>query len=87
MKIKKNPPFLIVVVFLISSLFLTSYTSETPFNLIDETINQSQLSKNSIVSVSIRDIQSENLIYQRYANLLLHPASTLKAFTKDIQGG
>ena len=84
MCIKQKKIFLIVIIFFISSLFLTSYKSETPFNSIDETINQSQLSKNSIVSVSIRDIQSEKLVYQRDANLLLHPASTLKAFTTPV---
>lgn len=84
MCIKQKKNFFIVFIFLISSLFLTSYKSETPFNSIDETINQSQLSKNSIVSVSIRDVQSENLVYQRNANLLLHPASTLKAFTTPV---
>lgn len=72
---------LIPIIFLILTLFVSAYESVCSFNSINSIINQSQLSKNSIVSVSIREIQSEKVVYQRDADLLLHPASTLKAFT------
>ena len=80
-----NAKFLIIfAIFLISTLFLSGYESTYSFNSINNTINNSKLSKKSVVSVSIREIQSEKLLYQRDASLLLHPASTLKAFTTPV---
>ena len=80
-----NKKFLLLfAIFLISSLFLSGYESTYSFNSINNTINNSNLSKNSIVSVSIREIHSGKIVYQRDANLLLHPASTLKAFTTPV---
>jgi PBP4 family serine-type D-alanyl-D-alanine carboxypeptidase len=65
-------------------VFLSAYKTNSPFDSIDDVINQNKLSKNSIISVSIRDPQTEKIIYQRNANLLLHPASTLKALTTPV---
>ena len=80
-----NAKFLIIfAIFLISTLFLSGYESTYSFNSINNTINNSKLSKKSVVSVSIREIQSEKVLYQRDASLLLHPASTLKAFTTPV---
>ncbi|HBG48971.1 MAG TPA: D-alanyl-D-alanine carboxypeptidase/D-alanyl-D-alanine-endopeptidase [Cyanobacteria bacterium UBA9971] len=80
-----NKKFLLVfAIFLLSTVFLSGYESNYSFNSINNTINNSKLSKNSIVSVSIREIQSGKIVYQRDANLLLHPASTLKAFTTPV---
>jgi serine-type D-Ala-D-Ala carboxypeptidase/endopeptidase (penicillin-binding protein 4) len=80
----KTKTCLLSLIFLISSLFLTAYKLNAPFDSIDRIINQNPLSKNSIISVSIREIQNEKVVYQRDANLLLHPASTLKAFTTPV---
>ena len=80
-----NKKFLLVfAIFLISTMFLSGYESNCSFNSINNTVKNSKLSKNSMVSVSIREIQSGKIAYQKDANLLLHPASTLKAFTTPV---
>jgi len=80
----KQKNLLIIFIFLVLIMFLSSSKAINAVKSIDEIINQNQLSKNSIVSVSIREVQSEKTIYQRNADLLLHPASTLKAFTTPV---
>ena len=80
----KGKNLLISLMLLISSLFLSGYEPISFFNSIDQVIDKSKLSKNSIVSVSIREIKSEKIVYQREADLLLHPASTLKAITTPV---
>lgn len=48
---------------------------------IDDIINSCPISKTATVSVSVREVNSEKVIYSRDDKLLLHPASTLKAFS------
>lgn len=66
---------------LVSAGFLSAYKPDNFSNSVDMLINQSKLSKNSIVSVSFRDPHTGEVIYQKDANLLLHPASILKSMT------
>lgn len=51
---------------------------------IDKTIDGSPLCKTAVVSVSIRELETGKIFYERDADLLLHPASTLKAFTTPV---
>lgn len=51
---------------------------------IDRVINNDELSKTAVISVSVRDANSGKIIYERDGNLLLHPASTLKAFISPV---
>lgn len=51
---------------------------------IDNLVDSNPISKTAIISVSIRDASTENVIYSRDEKLLLHPASTLKAFTTAV---
>ncbi|OGI02442.1 MAG: hypothetical protein A2Y25_01275 [Candidatus Melainabacteria bacterium GWF2_37_15] len=51
---------------------------------LDSIIDKNSLSKTAIISVSIREAETGNIIYERHADLLLHPASTLKAFTTPV---
>lgn len=45
---------------------------------IDKLINHSKLNETSTVAVSIRNVSTGNTVYEKNANKLLHPASTLK---------
>jgi D-alanyl-D-alanine carboxypeptidase len=72
--------FLKISAVFIISIILSAYRAD----IAEGTINKSQLSKQSIIAVSIRDASSEKVIFQRDANLLLHPASTLKALTSAV---
>lgn len=69
----------IVLIFLISVLSLTA--GGQSLQKIEEIINACPISKLAKISVSVRDISSEKVVYSRDDKLLLHPASTLKAFT------
>lgn len=80
----KTKFFPIFVIFFVCSLLLTAYKLNAPFYSIESVINQSHLSKNSIIAVSIRDVNTEKIVYQKDANLLLHPASALKALTTPV---
>ena len=51
---------------------------------IDAIINKSEISKNATVSVSLRKLNSGNVVYEKDSKKLLHPASTLKAFTTPV---
>lgn len=62
-------------------VFLMFFGSSAQSAEIDELINASDLSKKSIISVSMRDIDTGEVIYEKDSSLLLHPASVLKLFT------
>ena len=51
------------------------------YESIDRVINSSSISRTAVVSVSVRDVNTGQVVYSRDEKLLLHPASTLKAFT------
>ena len=51
---------------------------------IESLINKSEISKNATVSVSLRKLNDGNVIYEKDSKKLLHPASTLKAFTTPV---
>lgn len=51
---------------------------------IDSVIKKSDTSKNATVSVSVRKLNTGNVIYENDAHKLMNPASTLKAFTTPV---
>ncbi len=72
----------IIIIILIA--VLTIFLSALKTSSVDEIINKSELSKYSIISVSLRNAKSEKIVYEKNSTLLLHPASTLKAFTTPV---
>ncbi len=74
--------FKIIAAFLI---FITGLQGVQAFELgtgkITQTINDADLRKQAVVSVSIRELDSDKAIYSKNDNKLLHPASTLKLLT------
>lgn len=74
----------ILILFLGLTLILSAYKTDNFCESINEIINKSLISQNSTVSVSIREVQTEKTVFERDANLFLHPASTLKAFTTPV---
>ncbi len=48
---------------------------------IEKLINNSDLDKTSTIAISIRNAENNNIIYEKNADKLLHPASTLKVPT------
>lgn len=53
-------------------------------NSVESVIKKSEISKNSTVSVSLRKLDSEKVVYENESQKLLNPASTLKAFTTPV---
>lgn len=51
---------------------------------IDSVINNSKVSKNATVAVSLRKLDSGRVVYEKNSQKLLNPASTLKAFTTPV---
>jgi serine-type D-Ala-D-Ala carboxypeptidase/endopeptidase (penicillin-binding protein 4) len=48
---------------------------------IDKLIHSSNLNETATVAVSIRNVETGNVVYEKNEKKLLHPASTLKIFT------
>ncbi len=82
-EIMKNFKQLVILFFLISILCCGFTKSKFNQNL-DKLINNSNIEKQSLISVSIRNANNGKIIYERYADKLLHPASTLKAFSTAV---
>lgn len=76
--------FLILSIFLIFSVFISGYKPHTLQNSLDNSIKNTDIAKNSIISVSVRDANTEQIIYQKDADKLLHPASVLKSLTTPV---
>ena len=77
----------LIIITAAALLFLINYSGKAEFslkNILDTAISKNNLSKTAVVSVSIRETESGELIYEEKGNLLLHPASTLKAFTTPV---
>lgn len=55
--------------------------AKSPKEAMDEVIQTNPLTKSSVVSISVRNLNDKNVVYEKDSNLLLHPASTLKIFT------
>lgn len=75
---------LYITLFLLLSSAGKSYALGSLQSDIDSIINNSKLNSTSIISVSIRDLNTGKSVYQRYSNLSLRPASTLKTFTVPV---
>lgn len=84
--ITKFKLFIIIGIFLAAIFSLNFLTkAESPLaDSLDKIINEDRLNKTAVVSVCIRDVKTSQIIYERDASLLLHPASTLKAFTTPV---
>lgn len=52
-------------------------------NPIDNAINANQKFSSSIVSISVKDANTGNTLYEKNQNILVHPASTLKIITSS----
>lgn len=64
-----------ILIFTINSSFAMSSIK------MDKLIKSSDLNDTSTIAVSIRNVQTGNVVYQQNEKKLLHPASTLKIFT------
>lgn len=65
----------LVLMFSVNSSFAIS------IGKIDKVIKKSRLSKTSTVAVSIRNVETGEVVYENNQTKLLHPASTLKIFS------
>jgi len=74
-KLLKNAVFVLLIILSINSAYAFNQ------NKLDELINKSEFNKTASIAVSIRNIDTENAVYQKDEKKLLHPASTLKLFT------
>ena len=70
-------------IFLTGLLLLMSGTFALA-DSIDSVIKKSEISKNATVSVSLRKLESGNIVYENESHKLMNPASTLKAFTTPV---
>ncbi len=84
MKNLKYPAILTVLILLIYSITNYGRAYSSLEYSIDSLINAKKISKNSIVSISVKQAETGDSALERNADLLLHPASTLKAFTTPI---
>ncbi len=71
------------VIKLFTTFILTAYvlSGVCAFANVDSVIAKSDLNKNSIIAVSVRDAKSGKVVYEKNESKLLNPASTLKVFT------
>lgn len=73
--------FKILTVFIILAVQASAcFAVET--GKIDKLIKKSGLNEMSIVSVSIKNAENNNVVYELNSKKLLHPASTIKLFTQ-----
>ena len=69
--------FIFLAAFL--SIFQASFASVT--SNINDAINNTGLGRNSVISVAVKDVDSNVSLYTRRAETYLNPASSLKIFT------
>ncbi len=74
----------LIVLFILVSILCCGFTNAKVKKNLDKLINNSSVERQSFISISIRDANSGKIIYERLANKLLHPASTLKAFSTAV---
>ena len=51
---------------------------------LDMIVKNSEISKTTTVAVSLRNLNNGHVVYENESKKLLHPASTLKAFTTPV---
>ncbi len=81
LKLFLTPAIALILVF---SLKCPAQAESSLKNSIDRAISENVLSKTAVISVSVRDAKSAKEVYEKDGDLLLHPASTLKAFTTPV---
>ena len=64
--------FLTVIIISVNTSF--AFTNQK----IDKLIEKSDLSKTSTIAISVRNVSTGNVVYEKDAKKLLHPASTIK---------
>jgi len=52
-----------------------------PFNPIEKALDNTELSNDSVISISVKETGSAKTVYSKRQDMLLNPASTLKVFT------
>ena len=52
-----------------------------PVNPVSKAIDNTELGRNSIISVDVKDLKTGNTVFSRRPNTFLNPASSLKVFT------
>ncbi len=72
-----------IIIFLIFAAFLMSSAAQAFFSKpgIDETINKMNLEKNSVVSISVKNVKTGRNVYTKNPHQFLNPASSLKTYT------
>ncbi len=78
---------LLISTIILMTVFFFKFRGQAEIPLkenLNSIINGSGLSKTAIISISVRRAESESVVYERHPDLLLHPASTLKAFTTPV---
>lgn len=73
--------FFVSAFVLFFSFSLCSFGASPLETKINGIVNADPLSKTAVVSVSVRDLKTGEVLVNRDASLLLHPASTLKVIT------
>ncbi|HIS89081.1 TPA: D-alanyl-D-alanine carboxypeptidase/D-alanyl-D-alanine-endopeptidase [Candidatus Avigastranaerophilus faecigallinarum] len=70
-------------ILILTMIFMFSINSSFAFSVskLEKHIKSSNLNDTATLAISIRDVESGNVIYEQNQNKLLHPASTLKLFT------
>ena len=69
---------------LFSIVFIAAFagcSSAIETGKIDNLIKKSSLVETATISISIRNAENNNIVYEREQKKLLHPASTTKIFT------
>ncbi|GBF22821.1 D-alanyl-D-alanine carboxypeptidase / D-alanyl-D-alanine-endopeptidase [Candidatus Gastranaerophilus sp. (ex Termes propinquus)] len=61
--------------------FALFFSTNLTFANINQTISNAKLEKNSVASISVRDVQTSKELYARNQHKYVHPASSLKIFT------
>ena len=61
--------------------FLILFTQKTFAHPIDDIIASNQALSQAVIGISVKELHTGKVIYQKNQNTLLHPASTLKLIT------
>ena len=70
-----------ILILLIPILFIAMSAISTDSRSIEDVINSDPISETAVVSVSVKETGSGNVLYARDDKFLLHPASVMKAFS------
>ena len=66
---------------LLFALFINAAAFCAPINPVVKAIDNTELGRNSVVSIAVRDLKTGDTVFSRRPNIFLNPASSLKVFT------